>query len=109
MHLLQIYAKLQSSGLCYQYGIFGSKSQTPSCKTPLGLGVKKYGCFNRLVFARAVFSRSAVCAFETPVTNSVKWREFKTTDCKQMRDNSKESKFKLMQNYHFHGDFVLSF
>ena len=41
-----IYAKLQSSRIRHQYGIFGGKSQTSF--TRLGPGAKKDGCFRRL-------------------------------------------------------------
>ena len=38
MHILQIYAKLQSSDLRHQYGIFGGKSQTSFTRNAIRAG-----------------------------------------------------------------------
>ena len=44
-----IYAKLQSSRVRHQYGLFGVNRRRPSWETPLGPGAKKDGCFRRRV------------------------------------------------------------
>ena len=62
MHVLQIYAKLQSLRLRHQYGIFGGKSQTSFTRNAIRAGseegrlfsqaIKYLNITQKLVFAR---------------------------------------------------------